>query len=229
MTDQESAAVPEGKKNPDAKAGSGSSKKELLQIKLKRILGYVMLGLAPTVAVIALVVAVLAMMGNQSGREQIGKDAAVIAGLNANLSASKLELEKLKVTLATMQKDMALQSEKSKKQDELVAKIVQNITPLQMKLKISPTLEAQLLQAASGVASAVSAAPRVATPPAHETKTPMHEHEAKSAKPAKPKPASVPPDAAPASSAADTPKGEKPPLSPQVKAMKEAIEKFNQK
>lgn len=227
MADQpkenEKPATPENKKAAD---GTAPSKSGAAGLMMKRILGYAMMGLAPLVAVVALVVAVLAMMGNQSIKTQIGKDAATIESLNANLSASKAEVEKLK---AAMLKDAALQNEKIKKQEERTTLIVQSITPLQTKLKISPTLDAQL---SGGVIAAVPVPtithpPVVVPPPAHEVKpvAPKTESKPKSVAPAKPHEAAHAEKSKPHTTG-NTPADSKQ-LSPQVKAMKEAIERFN--
>ena len=95
---------------------------------------YAMLGLAPFIAVCALIVAVFAVTGNQSGEEQLGKSKAKIENLNTALLATKSDLDKLKASIAL---DKAMQDDERKKQEERIGKIIQNITPLQMKLKIS--------------------------------------------------------------------------------------------
>jgi hypothetical protein len=122
---------------------------------------YIMLGLAPFIAICALAIAVYAITQNQSGEDQLSMSKIKIDSLNLSLSATKGELEKLKVAIA--QKN-GFQEEVNKKQDERVMKIIQNVTPLQVKLKISPTLEEQLRQAeatsavAPAIASSVTAA-----------------------------------------------------------------------
>ena len=147
---------------------------------------YAMLGLAPFIAVCALIVAVFAVTGNQSGEEQLGKSKAKIENLNTALLATKSDLDKLKASIAL---DKAMQDDERKKQEERIGKIIQNITPLQMKLKISPTLEDQLRQVASSaiVPAAVSSVPAVAAVATSAEKSSL----------------------------------------PQVKVMKEAIEKYN--
>jgi hypothetical protein len=219
--------------------GGTPTKSELLRLKLKRVVSVAMLGFSPVMAVLALAIAVYAIVGNQSGRAQLSKDAATIDSLNANLSATKLELEKLKAAASAASRDTALLNEKLKKQDERVARIIQNVTPMQMKLKISPTLEAQLLQPASGVAAPVAP---VAAPPVREVKPAKPVKTAEPSKPAKsaesvkpakpPKPSKsvklskhVEPVAAASAVAPSSAPGQQ--LSPQVKAMKEAIERFN--
>ncbi|TAJ78122.1 MAG: hypothetical protein EPO42_08560 [Gallionellaceae bacterium] len=176
------------KRNADDSAAP--PKAELMRARLKLIGNYAMLAFAPVVAVVALVIAVLAVNGSQSGREQLDKANARIDSLNSGLSASRGELEKFK---AAVSKENSLRNEDIAKRDERMAKIVQNITPLQTKLKISPTLEEQLRQAASAVAAA----------------------------------SAVPTSAVAAPVAASTGADKKP--SPQVRAMKEAIEKYNKK
>lgn len=178
-THQEHAGKAPTSDKRTADDSAAPSKAELMRAQLKLIGNYAMLVFAPVVAVVALVIAVLAVNGSQSGRAQLDKANARIDGLNSGLSASRGELEKFKAAVA---KENSLRNEDIAKRDERMAKIVQNITPLQTKLKISPTLEEQLRQAASAVAAPVAA-----------------------------------------STGAD----KKP--SPQVQAMKEAIEKYNKK
>jgi predicted nucleic acid-binding Zn-ribbon protein len=100
------------------------------------------------VAVLALTVAVIAVTSNQSSQAQVSKAAAQIENLNTSLSASQSELEKLK---AAMAQEKNIQDNERKKLDDRMTIIIQNITPLQKKLKISPTLEEQLRQPASAV------------------------------------------------------------------------------
>lgn len=182
----------------DAKAIKASSKADLVRLKLKLISNYVLDGFAPFVAVIALIVAVIAVNGNKSGHAQLSQSAAKIDSMSASLLASRAELEKLK---AAMTQEKSLQQEVNKKQDERVAAIIQNISKLQVKMKISPTLEEQLLQPAS--ASAVT--PLVA----NAASAPV---------------AAVP---VPATAAVSTGADKKP--GAQVQILKEAINKFNKK
>jgi hypothetical protein len=143
-----------GEKNPttDSKRPSDSRATEEvveapklspLREKLTLVGHYIMLGLAPVIAVCALGVAIAAVIGNQAGEEQLSKSIAKIDSLSVSLASTKGELEKLKVSIA---QEKGLQEEERKKQEERLAKIVQNITPLQLKLKISHTLEEQLRQ-----------------------------------------------------------------------------------
>lgn len=157
--------------------------------KLKTAARYAMLGFAPLVAVVALVVAVMAVSGNRSGEEELGKAVAATDGLKKDLEAARTELDRLRLAMAS---DKSRQEEERLKQKELEARLVQNITQLQVKMKISPTLEQQLQPPASAPAAAPAAASAAAAPAAM-------------------------------SATKDTGKE----LSPQVKAIKEAIEKFN--
>lgn len=185
------SATSDTKRPTDSRAAEDTAeaaKIDPLRQKLALVGHYAMLGLAPFISVCALIVAVLAVTGNQSGEEQLSKSKARIDSLSTTLSATKSDLEKLK---ASITQDKALQEEERKKQEEQVARIIQNITPLQMKLKISPTLEDQLRQAAA--TSAVMPAATSGVP------------------------------AISAVAAAPTEK----PLLPQVKVMKDAIDKYN--
>lgn len=177
------------------------SKTDKARLKLKLIARYALLGLAPAVAVVALVVAVIAITDNRSSQKQLGETAAKIEGLNTSLLATKGEFEKLK---ASMAKEKALQNEEFSKQDERVSKIIQNITPMQVKMKIRPTLDEQLSQAPN-VSAVVPVTPHVA------------------AAPATPQPSSA------TSAPAKTPASADKKISPQVKAMKEAIQQYNKK
>lgn len=169
-----------------------------MRLKLKFISNYVLDGFAPFVAVIALIVAVVAVNGNKSGQAQLSQSAAKIDSLSASLLASKAELEKLKVAISQQK---YLHEGESNKQDERAMQIVQSVSKLQVKVKISPTLEEQLLQPAS--ASAVT--PLVA----NAASAPV---------------AAVP---VPATAAISTGADKKP--GAQVQILKQAINKFNKK
>lgn len=191
-------------KAPDSKPGDGSaapSRADLIRIQLKHAAHYISTGFAPVVSAIALALALVAIVGNQTAQERLGKTTAKLESISAAQPASKAELEKLK-TAMTQEKTLrdeelkkrdeqlkALEEER-KKQDELLAKIVQNVSKLQVKAKITPTLEQQLRQAASAPAA---------------TTTPT----AQAAAPAAP------------------PKPVEKKFSPQVQSMKEAIEQYN--
>jgi tetrahydromethanopterin S-methyltransferase subunit B len=104
-----------------------------------------MLGLVPVLSVIALAIGVVAITGNRSVEEQLSKYTTKIENLNASLTFSKIELEKLKTSIA---QEKSFQEEERKKVDEKIEKIIHNLTPLQVKLKMFPTLEDQLRLAA---------------------------------------------------------------------------------
>jgi hypothetical protein len=112
--------------------------------KLVLIGHYIMLGLAPVIAVIALGIGVVAVIGNRSVEEQLSKSIAKIDNLNANLATAKIELEKLKFSLAH---EKSVQEEGRKILDEKIDKIIHNISPMQVKLKVHPTMEEQIRQA----------------------------------------------------------------------------------
>ncbi len=188
----------------DGKAGEDEiplTKAALIRKKLMLVAGYLMDGFAPVVAVIALIVAVIAFNGNKSGQTMVGQSASRLDSINANLAATKGELEKLR---SAMGKDKSMQDEERKKLDERLAKIVQAISQLQTKAKISPTLESQLSQP---VAKAGSSSPTAVTTPA---------------------PVVTAGSVIPANKAAVTSNSEKK-TGEQAAALKEAIEKFNKK
>lgn len=205
------------------------SKADKIRLQMKLVAHYVMLGLAPVLAIAALVVAVMALMGSRSGHTQLEQNAAVIANLTASLAASKAEVDKLKLNAL---KETAAQNERLKKMDERVNLVIQNVIPLQVKLKMSPTLDQQLSLPASAVVAPVAhlpPSPAAHTPVAHVPPAPAVTKKT----PAKTTPSSPAPQVehtpakAPAAKTAK-PDGDKE-LSPQVRAMKEAIERYNKK
>jgi outer membrane murein-binding lipoprotein Lpp len=188
--------------------GSSPSKADLLRAKLKVVAHYAMIGFAPFVSVVALVVGVIAMVNgtSQADRAKLQELTAKVDGLNASLLATKNDLEALKLN-QTREKN--LHAEERKKLDEQDAMIIQSVTHLQVKLKVSPTLEMQLREAAS--------AP-VAAAPSSAASAPV-------AAPALPAAAKKPAATAPESKSKPEASSQK--ASPQVKALRDAIEKFN--
>ncbi|BCK87007.1 hypothetical protein MIZ01_0777 [Sideroxyarcus emersonii] len=187
----------------DAEADDGTpSKAELARAKLKVVAHYATIAFAPVVSVVALTVGVIAVVNNQSQAEraQLAELAARVDSLNASLGGSRAELEALKFAVT---RDKALHAEERKKLDEQDEMIVQSVTRLQIKLKMTPTLEMQLQQAASSpvAVSAVSAPAAVPAAAASGNKETV--------------PAAVP-------KGVDKTPG-------QVKSLKEAIQKFNGK
>lgn len=188
----------------DAEADDGApSKAELARARLKVIARYAMIAFAPVVSVVALTVGVIAVLNNQSQAErtQLAELAARVDSLNASLAGSRAEVDALKFAVT---RDKALHAEERKKLDEQEEMIVQSVTRLQIKLKVTPTLEMQLQQAASapvavGAVSAPAAVPAAAG--GGSSKESM--------------PAAVP-------KSVDKTPG-------QVKSLKEAIQKFNGK
>jgi hypothetical protein len=178
--------------------GASPSKAELIRIKLKLISHYAVIGFAPIMATLALTLAIVAIVGNQSARTALSDGAPKFESMNSSLAAYKGELEKIKVAMA---QDKTLQEDERKKLDEKIDKIIQSVSQLQVKMKISPTLEEQLRQPASAPVAATPAAITAASAPAA---TP-----AKTATPVAP------------------PKPVEKKFSPQVQSMKEAIEKYN--
>ncbi len=115
----------------------------LVLLKLKLIASYILLGFAPFVAVIALIVAVMAMNSNKISNAQISQNAAEIESMSASLQTSKSELEKLKAKAALAQEKLSQENER-KKQDERMTLIIQSVSKLQVKMKVSPTLAEQI-------------------------------------------------------------------------------------
>ncbi|MBI1174946.1 MAG: hypothetical protein GC139_06740 [Sideroxydans sp.] len=135
---------------------------------LKLIVIYVARGFAPVVAVVALAVAVVAVVGNRSSQAQLARDAVGIKALDSSLVAARAELARLN---AAMAQEKAAQEAERKQQGEQEQKIIASVTRLQVKLKISPTLEEQLMPPVSA-ASAVSAVSAVTAAPAAAASAP---------------------------------------------------------
>lgn len=114
------------------------SKTDSAPSKLAPLAHYAMLGFAPTVSVLALIIAVIALNGNQSSKEPLGKAAAQIDSISATLPAFRGDLEKLNVSLAQMK---SMQMDEHKKREIQVKEIIQSVTVMQKKMKIFPTLE----------------------------------------------------------------------------------------
>jgi hypothetical protein len=195
--------------------------------KLKLVAHYAMLGFAPVVSVVALGVALFAT-GNHSDRTQLGELNSRIDKLNASLSASREEMENLKFS---MSREKSQRADERKKDEEHDAKIVQGITRLQEKLKIAPTLEEQLRVASvthaepSPVAGAI-VAPVAASAPAVADKTQAASAPAPASASKKPAAAIPAPKVDEKKKAAPAPKAEEK-MSPQVKALKNAIDQYN--
>ncbi len=115
---------------------------------------YIAEGFAPVVSLVALVTAVIAVTGNQAAQTQLKEGLAKVNGMNAGLLTIRSDLEKLKMTLA---QEKSLQDGERKKLDDSLAKIIQGLTRVQVKLKVSPTVEEQLRL--SGSTSAVTPDP----------------------------------------------------------------------
>ena len=82
--------------------------------KLKVVAQYAMLAFAPVVAVLALVVAVVAIATDRSGKTESGEYTVRMESLNASLAETRGELSNLKVALAH---EKSLREEERKKQD----------------------------------------------------------------------------------------------------------------
>ena len=194
------------------------SRAELARVKLKIIARYALIGFAPAMSVAALIVAALALSNTQPQTDRTKSDdlTSRIDSLNKNLSDTRNELESLKFALS---REKATRGEERRKLDEQDEKIIQNVTRLQAKLKVAPTLEEQLRPPASAPAAvpapvgAASAPAVVPVSPATNTIQAAPSAQAPAGKPAA---ASAKPKAKTTDNTAE-----------QVKALREAIEKFN--
>lgn len=198
-----------------------ASKADLVRAKLKYFAHYAMLAFAPVVSIAALLVAMIAASDHHAQSESaLLKDiTSRIESLSASLSETKGELDNLKFAMA---REKALRAEERKKADELDTKIVQSLSHLQAKSKVSPTLEEQLREAASAPASAFAATNAASAPAVAAGKLPLTENSPAVSKPIATveKPAAVAPKS-------KTKTSDKTPA--QVKALKDAIDKFNKK
>lgn len=196
-----------------------ASKADLARAKLKVFARYAMLAFAPVVSLAALVVAMMAASDHHSQSEgaSLKEMTSRIESLNASLSETKGELDNLKFATA---REKAVRAEERKKADERDTRIVQSLSHLQSKLKVSPTLEDQLREAASAQVATFATASAASAPTVAADKLPLTENSPAVSKPiatvekpiaAAPKSKSKTPDKTPA----------------QVKALKETIEKFN--
>jgi len=201
-----------------------------LRLRLKVLAHYALLT-APVVALLALVLAGAALILGRSAPPAVDSGAR-IESLSASLTETRNELESLKFTLA---RERSQRAEERKKAEEREAAIVQHVSRLQTRSKVSPTLEEQLKAAenvsvhAAPVPAPVPAPAAGATTPAVTTAPAVTE-----AKPA------VAPTATVADKAHSTPKTvEKKPAATapsatgqtpaQLKALKDAIDKLNKK
>lgn len=140
--------------SPTAKAQKPATRADVIRAKLKLVADYALDGFPPVAAAIAIIVAVIAINGNHSSQALLEKNTASLEHVNATVAAYKGELEQLKLALA---QERNLRAEAENKQNAQIATVIQNISPLQVKLKVSPTLQEQLSQPASGVATAAPA------------------------------------------------------------------------
>jgi hypothetical protein len=124
---------------------TASLKSDLVRARLGLVVHYVFLGFAPVLSVVALIVALVAFTGNQSNKVLLGEIAAQVKNMSANVSETKTDVDIFKVPLAH---EKAMLGEERKKQAERETKIIKDVTQLQIKLKVSPTLEEQLRESA---------------------------------------------------------------------------------
>lgn len=218
-----------------------------IRAKLKHVAHYAMLGFAPVVSMLALGVALFAS-GNHSDPAQLDNLKSNIEILNLSLLATRSELDNLKFSVS---REKSQQGGERKKKEEIDAKIVRNVTRLQEKLKIFPTLEEQLRAAAKAAAvasqvvtpaSAAAPAPVMPDKPQAAAAVPSGAEKKSAAVPA---PAETEKESAPKGVAETAVPAEAvknpvpqepakkpvpkpvPKLSPQVKAIKEAIDEYN--
>jgi hypothetical protein len=203
-------------RNPE-EDDSPPSKADFARARLKIIARYASIGFAPAMSVAALIVGVIALSNTQSRTDRTESEELTsrIDSLNKNLSDTRNELESLKFASS---REKTVRGEERRKLDEQDAKIIQNVTRLQVKLKVSPTLEEQLRTLASApVAVPVPAGAASSTPAVVPASPATGNMQAVTSAQA---PGKKPVAATPKPKATDN-------TAEQVKALREAIEKFN--
>lgn len=181
--------------------------------KLKVVAHYALLT-SPVLALLALALAVAALVLGRSAPQAVDPSAR-IESLGASLTETKNELESLKFTLA---RERSQRAEDRKRTEEREAAIVQHVSRLQNKLKVAPTLEEQLKEANRASSHAASGVPSAETAAHAATNTPAVTEAKSAVAPAAAAPATAEKKPAPATT-------EK--TSAQLKALKDAIDKFN--
>lgn len=150
----------------EVEEAASPSKMDNIRILLKKAAHYAMLGLVPMIAIAALIVAGMAFSANRSSQAKLTAALSKLNAANAALKTSKAELANIKTELSSLKAEIAQrkteQEEARKSQETLDEKIVQNVSRIQAKQKMSPTLEEQLKPKASAPA---------AVPPVSSTKT----------------------------------------------------------
>jgi hypothetical protein len=117
-------------------------------IGISHVFYYAKISFAPSVAILALATTAMSINKNQLSQAQLGKANIQIENLSTNLLTTQDELKKLQSEITQRN---AMWDESQKKQDEQISILIQNINALQIKMKISPTLEVQLRQLSSTV------------------------------------------------------------------------------
>jgi hypothetical protein len=112
----------------------------LVRVKFKAVVNFVLDVFPPIVATLALILAVYNYQTNLHIFENFN---AKIVSISSNMMESKAELNNLKAGLL---KNGSMHEEDKVKLDGVISKIIQNITQLQAKLKVVPTLDDQLKQ-----------------------------------------------------------------------------------
>ena len=127
------------------------SVQEARPTKIKRIVHIAGMSIAPLIIALSLALVFIANNNNKTNADQLAKEKIQLEAINANLLATQRELTKLQAEIA---QDKTAQDGAQKRVDEKITAIVQAVSQLQAKRKISPTLENQLRQPASAVSAA---------------------------------------------------------------------------
>lgn len=156
-----STVAKKNKAGAKGKSSSASFGSIVERLKLKTIGNYILDGFPPFVAVIALLVAVYALNRHDASQAKLNDAVSTINSLNASLSLSKGELEKFKAAIA---QEAATKLVENNKHNEQLEKTIQSVSKLQVKMKVSPTLEEQLKHDAAASAVMPTASNEIATP-----------------------------------------------------------------
>ncbi len=198
-----------------------------MRAKLKLVAHYMALAFAPAVSIAALVLAVAAL-NRHPDQAQAGESAARLDHLSADLAEAKAQLETLQVALA---REKSMREEERKEAGVRDSKVVEAVSALQNRMKISPSLQEQLRANASALDAATVAVPAATTVSAPAPTQPLKAAVNQAAGPASTQSAAGGKPSASSRKPAQSPPTAKKPAkrSPQVKALKEKIEHFNKK
>lgn len=137
---------------------------------------YIVTGVAAFIAVGALGTAIFALNSNRAMQEQLDTNKSNIRKIANVLNEARVEVKRLNIALA---QEKAATRQARAKHEELMTKVVQNLSPLQTRLKIHPTLEEQLRQAEAAASAPAATSTLAPTRPAEAKPAAPHNAEPK--------------------------------------------------